>query len=151
MSIDTSELPFGAEPQSGLVTAGQPSESNLDQLAQAGVKSIVTLRPPSEDAGYDEAAAATRLGMNFTVIPVAGPGDLNLDNAKLLDSALEAAGDAPVLVHCASSNRVGALLALRAAWIHQQSSDDALALGRAGGLTKMEPVVAALLQRGPEA
>ena len=149
MSIDTSHLPFAGQPRQGLITAGQPTPADLEKLAADGVKSVITLRPPTEDPGFDEAATAANLGLNYTVIPVAGPGDLNLENARKLDAAIKAAGESPLLVHCASSNRVGALLALRAAWIEGQDEQAALALGRAGGLTKMEAAVCALLARGP--
>ena len=85
------------------------------------------------------------LGMEYQVIPVAGPGDLSMNTAKALDKALYEAGDAGVLIHCASSNRVGALLALRAAWCQGASDKAALALGEAGGLTKMMPMVQQML------
>lgn len=142
-------LPLGGMPAPDLLTAGQPTPADFEALAAAGLKHVVNLRPPSEDAGFDEAAVLARLGLSLTVIPVAGPGDLTLARARDLDMALASANGEPVLVHCASSNRVGALLALRAAWLQGKSSDDALAHGRAGGLTKMEPMVAQLLQAGP--
>ena len=143
------QLPMGGNPQTNLLTAGQPTPADFEALAAAGLKHVVNLRPPAEDAGFDEAALAAKLGLSYRVVPVAGPGDLTLQRTQELDAALIAAGDEPVLVHCASSNRVGALLALRAQWLQNQSSDAALALGRAGGLTKMEPMVAQLLQNKP--
>lgn len=138
-------LPFGGAPTATLLTAGQPTPSDFEAMAQAGLKHIVNLRPETEDAGFDERALAATLGLSYTLIPVAGGGDLNKANAAALDAALAKAGSEPALVHCASSNRVGALLALRAAWVQGKSADEALAFGRAGGLTKMEPIVAQLL------
>lgn len=146
MKLTDIHLPMGGVPSPTLLTAGQPTPSDFEALAAAGLKHIVNLRPASEDAGFDEAALAAKLGLRYTVVPVAGPPDLNAQRVGELDAALGAAGDEPVLVHCASSNRVGALLALRAAWLQNQSAEQALALGRAGGLTKMEPMVAQLLQ-----
>lgn len=146
MKLTDIPLPMGGAPTPSLLTAGQPSSADLEALAGAGLRHIINLRPPSEDAGFDEAAAAAKLGLSYTVVPVAGPGDLNAQRVGELDAALARAGDEPVLVHCASSNRVGALLALRAAWLQNQTAEQALALGRAGGLTKMEPMVAQLLQ-----
>lgn len=143
------QLPAGGNPQPNLLTAGQPTPADLEALAAAGLKHIVNLRPASEDAGFDEAALAAKLGLSYRVIPVAGPGDLTLQRTQALDAALAEVGDEPVLVHCASSNRVGALLALRASWLQNQTADQALELGRAGGLTKMEPAVAQLLQNKP--
>ena len=141
-------LPQGGNPAPNLLTAGQPSPAEFQALAEAGVRHVIDLRPDAEDHGFDEAALASKLGMTRTVIPVAGTGDVTLDNARKLDAALAAAGGAPTLVHCASSNRVGALLAIRANQLQGKSVDEAMALGRAGGLTKMEPLVAQILGKG---
>jgi uncharacterized protein (TIGR01244 family) len=142
-------LPFGGAPASNLVTAGQPTAADFEALAKAGLKHVINLRPPAEDAGFDEAALARKLGLHYTVVPVAGPGDLNLRNTQALDAALAQTRGEPTLVHCASSNRVGALLALRAGWLQKKSQEDALAFGRAAGLTKMEPAVQQLLSAPP--
>lgn len=141
-------LPQGGAPAVNLLTAGQPSAADFEALAKAGLKHVINLRPPSEDAGFDETALAARLGLSYHVVPVAGPGDINDQRMRELDAALAATGGACTLVHCASSNRVGALLALRAARLHGKSTDEALDLGRAAGLTKMEPLVQQLLQNG---
>lgn len=146
MNLSNVNLPMGGAPAPNLLTAGQPAPADFEALAAAGLKHVVNLRPSTEDAGFDEAALAKRLGLGYTVIPVAGPGDINVANARALDTAIAQAKGGPVLVHCASSNRVGALLALRAYHLKQQSPEDALKLGRAGGLTKMEPLVQQLLQ-----
>jgi uncharacterized protein (TIGR01244 family) len=139
------QLPLGGMPTANLLTAGQPTPEDFKALAAAGLKHVVSLRPASEDAGFDEAALAAQLGLSHTVIPVAGPDDLTLARAKDLDAALSAAQGEPVLVHCASSNRVGALLALRAGWLKNRGVEESLAIGRSGGLTKMEPIVEKLL------
>lgn len=149
MNLRDIELPQGGMPESDLLTAGQPSAAQFEALAAAGLKHVINLRPPSEDAGFDEPAAVSALGLGYTVVPVASGEDLCLARVRELDAALAAANGAPTLVHCASSNRVGALLALRAAWLQDQSADEALAIGRAGGLTKMEGAVAQLIARGP--
>jgi hypothetical protein len=52
-------------------------------------------------------------------------------------------------VHCASSNRVGAMAALRAAWIDGRPTEEALQIGRAWGLKSLEPTVRARLEAGP--
>lgn len=149
MNLSDIQLPLGGAPAANLLTAGQPSPGDFEALAQAGLKHIVNLRPSTEDAGFDEAALAAKLGLSYTVVPVAGAGDLNLTRTRELDAALAKTGGEPTLIHCASSNRVGALLALRAAWLQNQTTEQALAFGRAGGLTKMEPVVQQLLQNKP--
>lgn len=148
MKLETLTLPQQGHPLPDVVSAGQPSAAELATAKAAGIRRVINLRPPSEDAGFDEAAAVADLGLPYTVIPVAGPEDLTLATVKRLDEAL-AEGEGPVLVHCASANRVGALLALRAAWLQGVKPEAALALGTAGGLTRMAPLVAELLRRGP--
>jgi protein tyrosine phosphatase (PTP) superfamily phosphohydrolase (DUF442 family) len=60
-------------------------------------------------------------------------------NANELDRLL-AQFDKPVLVHCGSGNRAGALLALRAK-LNGADDETALEAGRDTGLTGLEPVV----------
>ncbi|MGB5737928.1 MAG: hypothetical protein WBM54_01160, partial [Woeseia sp.] len=70
---------------------------------------------------------------------IAGPDDVTFENAAKLDALLaEFAG--PVLLHCGSGNRVGALFALRAK-AAGASDDEAIAVGRAAGLTQLEETV----------
>lgn len=139
-------LPLGGNPLPNILSAGQPTAADFEALAKAGVKHVIDLRPDAEDHGFDEAALAAKLGLKRTVIPVGGPPDVNVDNARKLDAALATTGGEPTLIHCASSNRVGALLALRANHLQGKPAAEAMAIGKAGGLTKMEPLVAGLLK-----
>ena len=125
-----------------LITGGQPTAEDFKTMAAAGLKHVINLRPTVEDPGFDEAALAASLGMRYTLVPIAGAGDLTEDNAKKLDAAMAASAGQPTLIHCASSNRVGGLLAVRAARCQGKSNEEALASGRAGGLTMREPQVA---------
>jgi len=138
------DLPQAGQPFADVATAGQPSPEQLRAAKAQGLKRIVNLRPHSEPIGFDEAALAAELGIDYVNIPVAGPGDISVDKARELDAALQNAGG-PVLVHCASSNRVGALLAVRAQALQGKDVEQALAIGRDGGLRAMEPAVRQLL------
>lgn len=132
-------------PLPGLVTAGQVTQEQFDAMAQAGYQHFVSLRLPTESgAGWEEAHAPSA-GVAFTRIPVAGSGDLTRAAVDELARALDAAGDEGTVVYCASSNRVGALLALKAHWVDGMSAEEALELGRAGGMTRLEPAVMELL------
>ncbi|TDU24181.1 uncharacterized protein (TIGR01244 family) [Panacagrimonas perspica] len=139
------QFPFAGAPSPDLITGGQPTADDFATMAAAGLKHVINLRPENEDAGFDEAALAAKLGLRYTLIPVAGAGDLTEENARKLDAALATAPGQPTIVHCASSNRVGGLFALREAWVKGKSNADALAYGRAAGLTKMEPMVEQIL------
>lgn len=133
------------EPLPGLVTAGQPDQEQLRALQEAGFGTAVSLRPAGESgAGWEEAFASGR-DLDFHRIAVAGPSDLSRENVEELDRILAGAGDGPVVLYCASSNRVGALLALRAHWLQGMEPEEALQLGREAGLTRLEPAVADLL------
>ena len=130
----------------GLCTGGRPAPEHLAKAADLGVKVVVNLCPPAESPGFDEAAVVASLGMSYVNIPVAGVGDLTPANVALLAAALEGHGEQHrALLHCASGNRVGAMLALKAKQIDGKSTAEALDIGRAAGLKGLEPVVMQLL------
>lgn len=132
-------LPKGAEPIEGVLTGGQPTADQLEVLAELGYGTVVNMRGLDEK-GTTNPAAVEALGMTYVSIPVTGAADVNEANARRLGEIL-AETDQPVVVHCASSNRVGALFALKAFYVDQASPEDALALGKEAGLTRLEPVV----------
>jgi hypothetical protein len=68
-------------------------------------------------------------------------------NAQALRAALDAA-DGPVLVHCASGNRAGGLLALMQARSGAMTTEQALEFGRNAGMTSTEARVRHLLEAG---
>ena len=130
----------------GLCTGGRPAPEHLAKAADLGVKVVVNLCPPAESPGFDEAAVVASLGMSYVNIPVAGAGDLTPANVALLAAALEGHGEQHrALLHCASGNRVGAMLALKAKQIDGKSTAETLDIGRAAGLKGLEPVVMQLL------
>jgi uncharacterized protein (TIGR01244 family) len=142
----SSELPNRHDALEGITTAGQPSEAALSAAAKAGYKTVIDLRAPAEDRGLDEKKAVEALGMSYVNLPVAGAEGVTYENAEALDKLL-ADLPKPVLLHCSSSNRVGALLALRA---KENGADDqaALDLGVSSGLAGLKPVVEKKLAEG---
>jgi uncharacterized protein (TIGR01244 family) len=138
------ELPQAGQPFSDVATAGRPSAEHFALAKERGIKRVINLCPHGEPCAYDEPELMAQLGLDYVNIPVAGPSDLSVDKARELDAALQTA-TGPVLVHCASSNRVGALFALRAFHLERKSPEEALAIGRSAGLKAMEPVVRQLL------
>ncbi|WP_051749258.1 beta-lactamase hydrolase domain-containing protein [Nevskia soli] len=139
------DVPNACTPAEGLCTGGRPRPEHLEQARQRGVKMIVNLCPPSEPSDYDEAAVVRSLGMVYVNIPVAGPADLTPANARKLATALSDAEAGPVLVHCASGNRVGALFALKAHFVDGLPIEEAVNAGRAAGLKILEPAVRNIL------
>ena len=132
----------------GHYAGAQPTPAELAAVKQEGVRTVINLRAPSEPTDYDEAAEAARLGLRYVSLPIAGAADLDRERVRefgsLLDDARKEGG---VLVHCASSNRVGALVALDAMLNRGQPLDTALAHGRAAGLASLEPAVVELAER----
>jgi uncharacterized protein (TIGR01244 family) len=141
------DLPNRKDALPGITTSGQPSAAQLAAAAEAGFTTVIDLRTPGEDRGFDEQAEVERLGLRYLSLPVAGADGVTYANAEALD-ALLADLDKPVLVHCSSGNRAGALLALRAK-LGGADNDAALALGIAAGVTALEPVVEQRLEEGP--
>lgn len=121
-------------PRDGLLTSGQPAASAWKALADDGVVAVVNLRPDAELRGRDERAEVAAAGMAYHHLPIAGADDLAEADAAQLWRIVESA-PGRVLVHCASGNRAGALLALGAAQTGVMSPVDALAFGKSAGLT----------------
>jgi uncharacterized protein (TIGR01244 family) len=142
----SADLPYRHDAVKGVTTAGQPSADALSAIAAQGYKTVIDLRPQSEDHGFDEKKTVETLGMSYVSLPVAGAAGVTYANATTLDKLLRDAPK-PVLVHCSTSNRVGALLALRA---KLGGADDKAALdtGVASGLAGLKPAVEQKLATG---
>lgn len=138
------------EPRPGLYTAGQPAAGDWEAIAARGVGTVINLRTASEMQGRDEAAEVRAAGMQYIEIPVAGADGITDANARLLRDAL-AGLKGPVLVHCASANRAGGLLALSEARYGGAAPEQAMALGRKAGMASTEARVRALLEAPAEA
>ena len=131
-------------PQPTLITGGQPGADAWSTLRKQGVTTVVNLRPDAEMAGRDEAAEVRAAGMAYHQIPVDGAAGITLDKARQLQSLLQQS-DGRILVHCASGNRVGALIALGAADAGA-TPEQAIQQGKAAGMTSTEARVRELLE-----
>jgi len=137
-----------ANPQQSMLTGGQPSQEALTALADAGIKHVINLRPLQEQAqsmDWNEAEFVKSLNMQYHSIPVAGAAGVNLENATQLAELIKTIESEPTFLHCASSNRVGALTALYEGATNGINTDDAIAKGKRWGLGSLEPVVRAQL------
>lgn len=126
-------LPNAGVPVPGVITAGQPSAVQLEQLARSGVEIVADLRAASEDRGFDEPGAAARLGLEYHSIPVVG-ASIGAHEFGAVRSLMRARGARPILVHCKSANRVGAALIPWLVLDQHRSKEDALAIARQVGL-----------------
>ena len=135
-------------PVDGVTSAGQPDKAALEVFADVGYATIIDLRGANENRGFEEAAVVEELGMHYVALPIESKDAISFENARKLDALLEEY-PGPVLVHCGSGNRVGALLALRAS-LDGADDESALATGLDGGLTGLEEVVKERLAEGDE-
>ncbi|MBJ7574666.1 tyrosine-protein phosphatase [Luteimonas sp. MC1828] len=133
-------------PAEGIHAGGRITADDLPALRAAGIRHVIDLTPDSETPGFDEAGAVRAAGMGYDNLPIAGPDDLDREAVVAFDQLLRAA-DGPTLVHCASGNRVGALAALRAAWLQGADADAAVEEGRRWGLRGLEDAVRERLAR----
>lgn len=137
-------------PIDGVLSGGQPTPEQIDAAAAAGIRTVINLRTEREDGFAWEREAVERAGMRYVVLPIPGADGLTRENVERLDALLdEARSDGDVLLHCGSGNRIGALFALRAAWLEGADPDAALATGTAAGMTRLEPKTRALLGLPP--
>lgn len=144
------DLMNAANPEEGIHTSGRISQGDIATLEAAGIRHVIDLSGDAETPDFDEAAAVQAAGISYDNLPISGPDALTRANVDAFDRLL-ADAQAPVLVHCASSNRVGALAALRAAWIEGLPVEDAIAKGRAWGLRSLEDAVRERLASEPVA
>lgn len=129
----------GVEVEDGLLAGGQPTPEQLQALADAGYRTIINLRTDGEKGNTDP-VAVEELGMSYVSMPIAGAEGLTEENARALSAALDAA-EWPVVVHCGSGNRVGALFALEAHYVDGKTAEESIAFGLESGMTRLEPVV----------
>jgi uncharacterized protein (TIGR01244 family) len=113
-STPVPQVPGFRTPRHDLVSGGQPDAADWGRLRNAGVTRVINLRTPDEMAGRDAAAEARAAGLDYVSMPIDGAADVTPAAADALWARLHDARDGRILVHCASGNRVGALLALGA-------------------------------------
>ncbi len=123
----------------GITSLGQPSAAGLADLARTGNVAVIDLRGPDEERGLEERAAVEELGMEYVSLPITGTANISYENAARLRQIIGEFNQ-PVAIHCASGNRVGALLALGAK-LNGAEDEVALSIGRDSGLTSLESTV----------
>ena len=133
-------------PVDGVTSSGQPDQAAFEVFSDSGYVAVIDMRGEKEDRGMqDEESAIKKLGMEYVLLPIEDEDAINFENAAKLDKLI-ASYDGPVLVHCGSGNRVGALLALRQS-LNGAGDAEAIEYGKDGGLTSLEAVVKERLGR----
>lgn len=107
-----------------ITTSGQPSDDQLQALADAGVTTVINLGLHSHERALpDEAASVAAAGMRYVHIPIPfdAPGEGHF--AAFTDAMAATAGE-KVHVHCIMNMRVTAFVDR---WAREQGGDAAAA------------------------
>jgi uncharacterized protein (TIGR01244 family) len=97
-----------------VAAAGQPSADALGKLKALGFKTVINLRPVEEaPVVAEEERIVEAQGLRYVSVPVT-PATFSAHDVESVRKVLEEPGIGPVLLHCASSNRVGAVWGLLA-------------------------------------
>jgi uncharacterized protein (TIGR01244 family) len=117
-----------------VATGGQPTAADLQALAAAGYRTVLDIRAPGEPRGFREADVVKGAGMEYVNFPIG--------HAPLTDAAFDEfrahvrdAAGRPILVHCASGNRVGLMMIPWLVLDEGKSPEEAVALALRMGLS----------------
>lgn len=117
----------------GVFLASQPKPEDFAQAKKGGVKTVINLRHADEIKDFDEKKVVESEGLKYINLPWDGPAELTDEVFDQARAHLKTA-ERPILLHCASANRVGAV------WLPYRvldgglSWDDALAEAKTVGL-----------------
>ena len=111
-----------------IATSGQPSEVELEAIAQAGFDVVVNLGLTGTDyALADEAGLVDKLGMRYIHIPVVWEAPTRADLDQFF-KAMDSNQDKRIFVHCALNMRVSVFMALyrilRLGWRYERAIED---------------------------
>jgi uncharacterized protein (TIGR01244 family) len=143
-SVDPAQIPAYRLLRPGLAAAAQPSPEALARLGEMGFRTVVNLRTEKEGAPT-EAPAVEGQGLRYVWIPMT-PDTFSLADVEAVERVLDDPAAAPVLLHCASANRVGGVWAVLQAR-KGKGLEEALAAGREAGMhsPQMEAAVRRVL------
>lgn len=99
--------------------AGQPTAADFQEFKKRGVKSVLNLRT-KEELDFDEAKTIKGLGLEYHHVPIASPDSLTDENFDKLRKLLNEKEQRPMVMHCASASRVGAV------WLAHRVLDNGL-------------------------
>ena len=117
-------------------TGGQPSEQAFAKVAASGFHSVLSLRARGE--GIDlakERSLVEKAGLRYFNIPVVSSAP-RVEQADEFIRLVKEKSNHPMLINCASANRVGAFMmiyrVLEQGWSEEQALDEALKIGLRG-------------------
>ncbi|MCW8878101.1 MAG: protein tyrosine phosphatase family protein [Kangiellaceae bacterium] len=132
-----------------LITGGQPTSKQIEQLRQLGVKNIINLRGEDEFYKFDEKVEVESKGLNYVNLQIIGKAGVTIENAKLF-AEIMSKQQGKTFVHCASGNRVGAMFALSHALNEGKSLEEAIEFGEKAGMRSLKEKVTVLIKAHKE-
>jgi len=130
-TMGPAEIPAYRVLSPALAVGGQPSPAVLARLPDLGFRTVINLRTAAEGA-EEEGALVREAGLRYVWVPIT-PATFSLEDVRRVEEALDVAGSGPVLLHCASSNRVGGVWAAIEAR-RGKSHEEAEEAGQGAGL-----------------
>ena len=136
--LDTfSGLPNAAEPVTGWITGGQPTELQLKAFKAAGGQVVLDNRDPMEPRPFDEPAAVRAAGLEYISLPIVH-GAVTTDTMRQMHQALKKLEGRKALLHCSSGNRTAAALIPYMMIEKKMDQEDAVDLAMNIGLRSAE-------------
>jgi cytochrome c peroxidase len=129
--------------------SAQVDEEGLRAAKESGVTLVIDLRAPGE-RGWDEAAAAERVGLDYENVVVPKDGPFPTDAFARVEALVESHPDEQVLIHCSSGNRAAGWLTTHLVRSHEMPFQAALAISRKAGLRSDEMAARAAAFLGVE-
>ena len=116
-----------------IATGGQPTDSAFAKLAANGYRAVLNLRTASEGADLQrERESVEKVGLRYVNIPIVS----NAPRPEQVDEFIKAVknpDNQPMLIHCASANRVGAFWMIYRVvdqgWPEEKALDEATKIG----------------------
>ncbi len=110
----------------GVFLASQPAEEDFRHAKEAGIKTIVNLRKAGELKEFDQDALMAELGFEYHHHGYRAPDELTDELFDTVRGYLNDQSKIPMLIHCSSGNRVGALWAAHRVLDHKIDLEDAV-------------------------
>jgi uncharacterized protein (TIGR01244 family) len=117
----------------GVFLASQPEKEDFTHAKEGGIKTVLNLRE-GDEVDWDEGELVKSLGMEYVNIPFKTPSTLT---DEVFDKSRKLLGDKekrPLLVHCSSANRVGAVWLAHRVLDGGKTYDEALKEAKTVGL-----------------
>ena len=130
-------LPNAAEPVSGWITGGQPTEQQIKSFKAAGGEVVVDNRDPMEPRPFDEPATVRAAGLEYITLPIVH-GAVTTATMKQMHETLKRLEGKKALLHCSSGNRTAAAMIAYLMTEKRMEEDDAVELAMRSGLRSAE-------------